>query len=85
MRECPRCGAQVRCHRLEELESELPEQMKIVQRLYKEGEFREAKGIANAIALKNRQLNIPGIDEDLRILFKRIKEKRAATKNTLYA
>ena len=85
MRECPHCGAQVRCHRLEEQENEIPIALKKVYQLYQEGEFREAKNIANKIASKNRQVGLPGIDEELRVLFKKIKAKRLQTKNVLYA
>lgn len=85
MRECPHCGTQVRCHRLEEQESEIPIALKEMYKCYQGGNFKEAKGIANRIASKNRQLGLPGLDEEIRVLFKKIKEKRSQTKNTLYA
>ena len=59
--------------------------LKKVYQLYQEGDFREAKNLANKIASKNRQVGLPGIDEELRVLFKKIKAKRLQTKNALYA
>ena len=85
MRECPRCGAQLRCHRFEELENELPAQMKSAMELFKAGELKEAKGLANNVARKNLQMNMPGLDEELRVLFKKIKTKRAGSAKSIYA
>lgn len=76
MRRCPRCGAQVRCHRFNELESEIPGQIKSAYKLLEEGDYRKAKSVARDIAEKNRRIELPGIDEELRVLFKRIKMKR---------
>jgi len=70
---------------MEEQEKEIPIALKEVYKLYQEGDFREAKNVANKIASKNRQLGLPGVDEELRVLFKKIKEKRSQTKNLLYA
>lgn len=85
MRECPRCGAQVRCHRFEELENELPAQMKNAMELLKAGELKDAKALANSIAGKNLQMNLPGLDEELRILFKKIKQQRVGSSKSIYA
>ena len=85
MRECPRCGAQLRCHRTEELENELPAQMKNAVELFNTGELKDAKALANNIANKNLQMNIPGLDEELRVLFKKIKNKRAVSTKSVYA
>ena len=85
MRECPRCGAQLRCHRNEELENELPAQMKNAVEFFKAGELKEAKSLANNVARKNLQMNMPGIDEELRVLFKKIKTKRAGSTKSIYA
>jgi hypothetical protein len=74
----------VRCHRFEELESELPARMKLAHDLFGSGDLNEAKSVANEVALKNRQLCLPGIDEELRVLFQKIKSKRADKKNMLY-
>ncbi len=85
MRECPRCGAQLRCHRTEELENELPAQLKKAVELLKAGELQDAKALANNVAQKNAQMNLPGIDEELRVLFKKIKSKRAGSAKSIYA
>jgi hypothetical protein len=58
------------------LESEVPGQIKRVYRLLEEGNYREARSVSRDIAEKNRQVSLPGIDEELRVLFKRIKMKR---------
>ncbi len=85
MRECPRCGAQLRCHRTEELKNELPAQLKKAVELLKAGELQDAKALANNVAQKNAQMNLPGIDEELRVLFKKIKSKRAGSAKSIYA
>ena len=85
MRECPRCGTQVRCNRFEELENELPVQIKNATELFMAGELKEAKSLANSISRKNLQMAIPGLDEELRVLFKKIKNKRADSMKSIYA
>ncbi len=70
---------------MEEQEKEIPIALKEVYKLYQEGDFREAKNLANRIASKNRQVGLPGVDEEIRVLFKKIKAKRSQTKNLLYA
>jgi phage-related tail protein len=75
----------LRCHRTEELENELPAQLKNAIELLKAGELQDAKALANNIAQKNLQMNLPGIDEELRVLFKKIKSKRADSAKSIYA
>ncbi len=85
MRQCPRCGAQVRCHRFDELESEVPGQIKRAYKLLEEENYGEARSVTRDIADKNRQVCLPGIDEELRVLFKRIKMKRDEGRKTFLA
>jgi len=85
VRQCPRCGAQVRCHRFDELESEVPEQLKEIYKLLEEGNYKGAKSIARNVAERNRQVTIPGVDDELRALFKKIKVKRDEGRTTLPA
>ncbi len=82
MRKCPRCGAQVTCHRHNELESEIPMQLKKARELIKKGKFREAKQVINDASEKNRQLELPGIGDEIRVLYKKLKGKRAKTETT---
>jgi len=84
MRECPRCGAQLRCHRADEFKSDVSAQMKHMYELFEQGEHRSSKKIANSIALKNRQYNLSGLDDELRVFFKKLKAKRAETKKTSF-
>lgn len=58
--------------------------MKQAQGFFDSGDLNEAKSVANEVALKNRQLCLPGIDEELRVLFKKIKGKRSERKSMLY-
>ncbi len=84
MRECPRCGAQLRCHRADEFKSDVSAQMNHMYELFEQGDHRSSKKIANNIALKNRQYNLPGVDDDLKIFFKKLKTKRAEAKKTSF-
>lgn len=58
--------------------------MKKAHDLFGSGDLNEAKSVANQVAVKNRSLCLPGIDEELRVLFQKIKTKRADKKNILY-
>lgn len=49
------------------------------------GELKEAKSLANSISRKNLQMAMPGLDEELRVLFKKIKNKRADSMKSVYA
>jgi len=49
------------------------------------GELKEAKSLANSISRKNLQMAMPGLDEELRVLFKKIKNKRAGSMKSVYA
>ena len=57
-------------------------QLKKAGELIKKGKFREAKQIINDASEKNRQLELPGIGDEIRVLYKRLKEKRAKTETT---
>ena len=80
MRECPRCGAQVSCDKHAELESEVPVQLCQARDFIKYGKYNEAKQLINNASNKNRQLELPGIEEEIRVLYKRLKEIKSKTK-----
>ena len=80
MRECPCCGTQLSCHRQNELESEIPAQLKQARELIKKGKIKEAKQIINDASGKNRQFELPGIEEEIRVLYKKLKEIKFKTK-----
>ena len=85
MRQCPHCGAQVRCHRFDELESEVQGQLKSVYKLLEEGNnYVEARSVARDLAEKNRKIELPGIEEELRVLFKKIKMMRTEARKTVF-
>ena len=80
MRECPHCGAQVSCNRHIELESEVPDQLNQALEFIKDGQYNEAKQLINNASEKNRQLELPGIEDEIRILYKKLKEIKPKTK-----
>jgi len=67
------------------MEGGLPGRLKEVYKLLEEGNYRGARGIARDIAEKNRQATLPGVDEELRALFKKIKMKQNEGRTTLSA
>jgi len=81
IRKCPRCGAQLQCNPFTELEIEIPAQLKKARELIKKEKFKEAKIAINDASMKNRQRGLPGIEDEVRVLYKELKGKRAKTKN----
>ena len=84
VRECPRCGTKFRCHRPEELVDEVSNDLKKAHELLEKGDYRGAKKYANIVAAKTSLQGIPGVDDDLRVLFKKIKVRRAEARDSLY-
>ena len=66
-----------------EMEEEVPKELKAAHKLLEEGDYMRAKTIANSIAKINRQVDLPGIDEKLRILFEKIRMKRSEARKTM--
>jgi hypothetical protein len=65
-----------------EMEKEAPKELQAAHKLLEEGDYIRAKTIANSIARINRQLNIPKLDEELKVLFEKIRKKRAEARKT---
>jgi hypothetical protein len=65
-----------------EMEEEAPKELKAAHKLLEEGDYVRAKTVANSIARINRQLNIPGLDEELKVLFEEIRKKRVEARKT---
>ena len=84
VRECPRCGSKFSSHALEEVVDEVSKDLKEAHKLLEEGDYRGAKRYANIVAAKTSLQGIPGVDDELRVLFKKIKARRAEARNSLY-
>lgn len=67
----------------DEMREEIPKEIKAAYKLLEEGDYMRAKTVANSIAKMNRQLNIPGIDEELKVLFERIRRIKAKKTSAL--
>ena len=65
-----------------EMAEEIPKELKAAQKFLEEGDYMRAKTIANSIAHMNRQLNLPGIDEKLKVLFENTRIKRTEARKT---
>jgi hypothetical protein len=46
----------------------------------KKGQYDEAKRFINAASERNRQLELPGIEDEIRSLYKKLKKIRPKTK-----
>ncbi|MBL0699858.1 MAG: hypothetical protein JJV92_03120 [Desulfosarcina sp.] len=68
------------CNRHVELESEVPSQLCQARDFIKAGKYSEAKQLISNASEKNRQLELPGIEEEIRVLYKRLKEIKSKTK-----
>ena len=61
----------------DEMKDAIPKEIKAAYKFLEEGDFRRAKTIANSVAKMNRQINLAGIDDELKVLFEKIRMKRA--------
>lgn len=59
-----------------EMSEEIPKEIKAAHKFLDEGDYKRAKVIANSIARINRQINLPGVDEEVKVLLEKIREKR---------
>lgn len=66
----------------DEMKEEIPKEIRAAYKLLEEGDYRRAKTVVNSIARMNRQLNLPGIDEELKVLFEKVRLKRAEAGKT---
>ena len=61
----------------DEMKDAIPKEINAAYKFLEEGDFRRAKTIANSVAKMNRQVNLAGIDDELKVLFEKIRVKRA--------
>jgi hypothetical protein len=59
-----------------EMSEEIPKEIKAAHKFLDEGDYKRAKVVANSIARINRQINLPGVDEEVKVLLEKIREKR---------
>ncbi|WP_035264135.1 hypothetical protein [Desulfosarcina sp. BuS5] len=58
----------------------MPDQLRQAREFIKNGQYDEAKQLINNASEKNRVLTLPGIEEEIRILYKKLKEIKSKTK-----
>ncbi|MBL0699583.1 MAG: hypothetical protein JJV92_01720 [Desulfosarcina sp.] len=63
-----------------ELESEVPAQLCQARDFIKDGKYSEAKQLLSNASEKNSHLVLPGVEGEIRILYKRLKEIKPKTK-----
>jgi hypothetical protein len=61
----------------DEMKDAIPKEISAAYKFLEEGDFKRAKTIANSAAKMNRQVNLAGIDDELKVLFEKIRVKRA--------
>jgi len=61
----------------DEMKDAIPKEINAAYKFLEEGDFRRAKTIANSVAKMNRQVNLAGINDELKVLFEKIRMKRA--------